>query len=188
MSNLGRWEPWYASLTPDALPRPYGGSASYEMGARWLKDCPTVEDWGCGYGWARQFYAEGQYRGIDGTVTPFADEVADLAVRDAPGAAGIFMRGVVEHDYRWAKILDNAYRSFAQRMCLVLFTPMVLDGPKEIDFVTAIGVPDLSFSYANILDPMRRKAAGSGSIKVLIERLESPDTGYGQETVFLMEK
>lgn len=184
MSNLGKWAPWYDSLTADDKPQPYGASPTYEMGAEWLKDCLTVEDWGCGLGWARQYYRADQYYGVDGTDSPYADEVDDLATRDCDLVPGIFMRGVIEHDYHWEKILDNAYRLFLERMCLVLFTPMVMDGPQELAFVEEIGVPDLSFSWQNIVSSFREHRIRRWDVKVI----ESPHTGYGVETIFRMEK
>lgn len=183
-SNLGKWTPWYGELAPDAAPQAYGDSDAYTIGAEWLKNCAVVEDWGCGLGWAKQFYRPDQYRGVDGTASPFADEVDDLAVRDCDPVPGIFMRGVIEHDYRWDRILVNAYRLFTQRMCLVLFTPMVLRGPKEIAFVEPIGVPDLSFSIRNIVELVRSK----DPISYAMRQIESPNTGYGVETIFFMEK
>lgn len=184
-SNLNKWDPWYKGLTKadKENPQPYGTSPTYEMGAEWLKDCAVVEDWGCGLGWARQFYREDQYVGIDGTKSPYVDEIDDLAVRDCDLVPGIFMRGVIEHDYRWEKILNNAYRLFTQRMCLVLFTPMTRKGPVELDFMKQIGVPDLSFSYHNIIFP-----AYDHEIYWETETIESLGTGYGVETIFYMEK
>lgn len=184
MSNLGRWAPWYSSITAADKPQPYGSSPTYEMGAEWLKDCAVVEDWGCGLGWARQFYKEGQYVGIDGTASPYADEVDDLAVRDSPTVPGIFMRGVIEHDYRWDRVLSNAYRLFTERMCLVLFTPMVMDGPQQLAFVEKIGVPDLSFSWDNITAAFEEHLIRRWDVRVI----ESPHAGYGVETIFRLEK
>jgi hypothetical protein len=183
MSNLGKWAPWYAGLAPDTPAQAYGDSESYRIGAEWLKDCAVVEDWGCGLGWFRQFLPYPlRYVGIDGTASPFPDIVADLAEYTSE-TEGIFMRGVIEHDYQWQKILRNAYKSFTWRMCLVLFTPMVDEGPKEIAFVDEIGVPDLSFSLANVLYPLV-----AGAVVADIREIESPNTGYGGETIFLMEK
>lgn len=186
MTNLGKWEPWYGKLTADDKPQPYGASPTYEMGAEWLKDCAAVEDWGCGLGWARQYYREGQYRGVDGTDSPYADEVGDLATRDCDPVPGIYMRGVIEHDYRWDKILRNACRLFTERMCLVLFTPIVLKGPQELAFVEEIGVPDLAFSHRNIAECL--VGTHGSQIDWDLEVIESPNTGYGVEAVFRMEK
>jgi hypothetical protein len=33
------------------------------------------------------------------------------------------MRHILEHNYEWARVLDNALASFTQRMALILFTP-----------------------------------------------------------------
>ena len=182
MSNLGKWAPWYDQLAPDAEPEPYGATPTYEMGARWLKDCGRVEDWGCGKGWMRTVVRSQQiYIGIDGTSSPFVDEVADL-VDYRSSECGIFMRGVLEHDYRWVQILANAIASFSHRMALVLFTPMIDKGVKEIGFTQELGVPDLSFGQETLM-------VYFGQLPFCAWRdIESPGTAYGVERIYFLEK
>jgi hypothetical protein len=129
---------------------PYGGFRSYEMGAKWLLPCELIEDWGCGKGWLRTLVERDRYRGIDGSVTPFADAVVDLALylSETPG---LFMRHVLEHDWRWAQILDNAVASFTERMALILFTPLG-ETTREIGREAAAHVPVIGFRLEDITD------------------------------------
>lgn len=182
-SNLGKWEPWYKDIPNGSPPRPYGNSPTYEMGAKWLEDCWLVEDWGCGMGWFRLFLKPNQgYIGLDGTLSPFVDYVVDLAKYTAKrNVPGIFMRGVLEHDYNWRTILTNAVESFTHRMCLVLFTPMDRF-PEQLAYNEEIGVPDLSLRMSDVVSII-----DWGGIRWKWEDVQS-DTGYGQERVFYLEK
>jgi hypothetical protein len=71
----------------------------------------------------RKFCDPNAYVGIDGSQSPFADVVTDLAERRTK-SEGIVLRHVLEHDYRWTQILENAVASFTKRICIVLFTPL----------------------------------------------------------------
>lgn len=177
MTNLGKWERWYAMVTD---PEPYGNSPTYAMGAEWL-DGLEIEDWGCGKGWMRNFVDEALYTGIDGSASPFADAVVDLVHYDS-NVEGIFMRHVLEHDWRWFYILGNALRSFTKRMFLVLFTP-TSDVTHEIAWNEDPGVPDISFSIADITH-----ICSLYDVAVTVEAIDSPSTQYGCETIFRMEK
>ena len=64
---------------------------------------------------------------------------------------GIFMRHILEHNYEWARILDNALVSFTKRMALILFTPEQ-EVTQEIAFSSELGVPDIAFGLADITD------------------------------------
>ena len=119
MSSVGAWADHYATLRE---PISYGNEATYQAAADWTSDCVLVEDWGCGMGYLRRFIDPDRYRGIDGSWSPFADEVADLTVYRSH-VEGIVLRGVLEHDYEWVKILDNAVASFIKRLFIALFTP-----------------------------------------------------------------
>jgi hypothetical protein len=181
VSNLGKWAPWYDQLAPDAVPEPYGATPTYEMGARWLELCDVVEDWGCGKGWMRTLVAPERYLGIDGTASPFADVVEDLT-RYVSSASGIFMRGVLEHDYRWERILDGAIKSFRTRMALVLFTPMRDSGTLEIGFTQELGVPDLSLGHDLLMTHFEQLPF------VAWRDVKSPGTAYGVERIYFLEK
>lgn len=177
MNNLGRWDRWYQGLTEE---QPYGDTITYQMGADFLKDCAVIEDWGCGKGWFRKFIPPGKYRGIDGSHSPFAEQIVDLVVYRST-VSGIFMRHVLEHNYGWENILNNALMSFTERMVLVLFTPLS-DETKEIAYADDPGVPDISFSLDELLGIFNEVG-----VKYEYKMLETP-TQYGVETVFFLEK
>jgi hypothetical protein len=183
VSNLGKWAPWYDQLAPDAQPEAYGDSPTYEMGARWLECCDRIEDWGCGKGWLRTLVEPERYVGIDGTAFPFADVVTDLTGYVSE-ASGIFMRGVLEHDYRWPIILIDAVKSFRMRMALVLFTPMSSTDSirDQIGFTEELGVPDLSLPHRLLM------AYFQGLPFVAWRDIESPGTAYGVERIYFLEK
>lgn len=107
MSNVGRWDHIYEGV--DA-PIPYGDTTTYKIGADFLRGCTTIEDWGCGAGWFRTcISADSTYIGVDGSVSRFADRVADLENYQSR-TDGLFMRHVLEHNYAWRKVLVNAVR------------------------------------------------------------------------------
>ena len=178
MGNLGRWDRVYATGLDE--PQPYGDTLTYELGAEWLAGCALIEDWGCGKGWMRNLIQPDRYRGIDGSLTPFADVVVDLADyrSDVPG---VFIRHVLEHDERWPAILDNALASATERLFVALFTPLV-EQTGPIAHNDLIGVPDISFRLADLTD--RITAAGFGWSA---ERLQTA-TQYGSETVLRCER
>lgn len=173
MSSAGKWDRWYRLL--DGSPEPYGLTVTYELGADWLSPCETVEDWGCGKGWMRNHVPAHRYRGIDGSQTPFADVVADLTAYRS-NVAGVFMRHVLEHDWEWRRILDNALASARERFCLILFTPLA-EVTHEIAYAEDPGVPDISFRLADLTDPIA--AAG---FEWFVETLGS-GTQYESETI-----
>ncbi len=186
MSNVGRWDAWYAN---DALSAPgaYADTPTYAMGAEWLKGCPLVEDWGCGRGWMSQLIEPGRYRGIDGSQSPWADEIVDLAEYRSE-VPGIYMRHVLEHNWEWAAILDNAVASFTDRMVLVLFTPLVEDpkesAPVDLEPDAAIeGVPTLSFRESDILARIH-----AGGAYVASRDCIPSAAFYGTETVYYTQK
>ncbi|MFF8293562.1 hypothetical protein ACF068_30745 [Streptomyces sp. NPDC016309] len=149
-NNLGKWDDWYRDLSLAAGPGLYSEPTTYLIAAAFLADVDEVEDWGCGRGGFRRFNVSGGYKGIDGSRTPFADEVEDLrAYRSA--SPGILMRHVIEHNYDWEKVLTGAVESFRKKFCLVLFTPFT-EKTCEIAHNRELGVdvPDLSFAREDI--------------------------------------
>ena len=149
-SNAGKWDVWYQDLKAgDENVRLYGEALTYHMAASFFADIDEVEDWGCGAGGFRRFF-QGRYVGVDGSKTPFADKVADLCDYRSSSEA-ILLRHVLEHDYNWSTILQNAVASFRKKLCLVLFTRFS-DRTVEIAHNRHLGldVPDLSFSRADI--------------------------------------
>lgn len=175
MSNLGRWDRWY-SLLDDT--RPYGDTVTYQLGADWLAGCAVVEDWGCGAGWFKQFVPGADYRGIDGSHSPYADVIADL--RDyRSNVDGIFMRHVLEHDYFWADILTNAVAS-CRRLALVTFTPLLDHGVKVLTVNDDPHVPDIAFSAEVIEQHLTGTTFQRQTIKTA--------TQYGVETIWTVER
>ncbi len=115
-----KWNGWYENLKlTDCGSFKYGDTSTYEMGYNFLESCDKIEDWGCGAGGFKRFFKNlNKYVGVDGSKTPFADIKTDLLIYNS-NVDGIFMRHVLEHNYEWKKILENALKSFTQRMCLV---------------------------------------------------------------------
>lgn len=167
--SLGSWTRWYAG----AKSRPYlidGDDLTYRLGAEWLAGL-EVADWGSGLGWLRNYVPADKYLGIDGTTTPYADVVADLASYDEPSQA-VFMRHVLEHDERWPAILANAVRAAQSKLFLVLYTPLV-PVTKVALYEPTLGVPEIHFALGDILAWLQGK--------VDIEHV-------GSETVFRVTK
>ncbi|MEZ5283923.1 MAG: hypothetical protein R2712_03755 [Vicinamibacterales bacterium] len=176
MSNLGKWSHWYQDVGERA---PYGDTESYRLGAEFLADCPTVEDWGCGRGWFATLRT-GTCISVDGSASPFVDRIVDLEAY-VSRADGIFMRHVLEHNYGWRRILSNALASFTSRMVLVIFTPWSDDETKAIRFVERVGVPDIAFRRQDIVEMLQ-------GLEWELRELTSPAVIYGQEHVFLIHR
>jgi len=177
MSNLGRWAAWY---TPGVTQAPYGASPSYELAAEWL-DGLHIEDWGCGRGWLRHFVPPDRYTGVDGTESPWADVVDDLAVR-VSDVDGIAIRHVLEHDQQWRTILVNACRSARRRIFLAVFTPAGRN--EEIGRTAELDVPDLALSSVDI----ERVAVAAGWSIIRHETIDSPQTFYRAERCWWLER
>lgn len=176
MTNVGLWDKWYKGLTRE-VPESYGDITTYKMGADFLRRCTSIEDWGCGKGFMRTLCNPNAYVGIDGSKTPHADIIDDLAKRRS-SPKGIFMRHVLEHNVAWGSVLDNAIESAQSKLCIVLFTPIV---PQTVQIAwNDIGVPDIAFRIEDITDPMLEKFSVSSM---------TLDTGtqYGEETIIYGE-
>lgn len=173
---LGKWDRWYAGLSE---PTAYGSTVTYEMGAKFL-DGLSVEDWGCGKGWMRTLIPPERYRGIDGSHSPFADQIADLTEYRSQ-TPGLFMRHVLEHNYSWRRVLENAVASFTERMVLVIFTPFG-DITREIAYADDPGVPDISFRLRDLA-----VIFADFEISWTSETIPS-DTQYETETVFYLRR
>jgi hypothetical protein len=176
MTNVGKWAVWYQDLE---APWPYGDTASYHIGSEWLAECALTEDWGCGAGWLRTVIPPERYRGIDGTASSVCDEVVDLNTYRS-SVPGIFMRHVLEHNYTWDRILDNALASFTERMVLILFTPE-RETTEEIAWAEDVGVPDIAFRLVDITERFPE------DVTYAVRRIRSA-TQYGVETIFLLER
>lgn len=183
---MNKWNDWYKNLSINDIGSfRYGETITYELGYKFLKDCSTIEDWGCGAGGFKRFIKEDDnitYRGIDGSITPFANIQTDLTSYTSD-TEGIFMRHVIDHNYEWAKLLDNACKSFTKKMCLILFTPFT-ETTKEIahNLMHGVDVPDISFCKKDITDIL-----DNNNITYKLESINT-STGYGIEHIFYLEK
>lgn len=171
---IGLWDRWNATDEP----QPYGLSDTYWLGAEWLAPCSLIEDWGCGRGYMRTLIEPRRYRGLDGSDSPWTDVVADLRYYRT-ATPGLFMRHVLEHNYGWRDVLENAVASFTQRMFLAIFTPPATT-TTEIAFAEDPGVPDIAFNPADL----EGYFDGVGWTK---EALRTP-TQYGAEVVYRLIK
>jgi len=115
----GKWD--YSAA---AAPAAYGAPDTYRLAAAWLDGCGSVvEDWGCGTAYARQFFTQSRYVGVDGSTSKFADTVADLLTYISPGADGILLRHVLEHNPQWEALLARALGAARRRVAVVLYIP-----------------------------------------------------------------
>ena len=178
-SMLGKWDDWYKDVKEMGSFK-YGNTVTYELAADFLADMAEVEDWGCGTSGFKRFY-KGKYTGIDGSANPFVDKVVDL--RDYHSSVdGIMMRHVLEHNYKWDKVLPNAVDSFNKKFCLILFTPF-MDTTREIahNKKHGVDVPDIAFSRKDI----ERFFEG---LKWRLQDNIRTRTGYRVEHVYYVEK
>jgi beta-1,4-mannosyl-glycoprotein beta-1,4-N-acetylglucosaminyltransferase len=177
-SMLGRWDKWYKDVTKRG-PFKYGNTLTYRLAGEFLKDMGTVEDWGCGTGAFKDFYT-GRYVGVDGSKNPFVNKVVDLReYKSDPD--GIIMRHILEHNYDWRKILDNALSSFKKKFCLVLFTPFVdKTGVIAQNKKYGVDVPDIAFKREDV----------ESKLKGLKWRMEShrTRTQYRIEHIYYIER
>ncbi|MCK9351244.1 MAG: glycosyltransferase domain-containing protein [Candidatus Paceibacterota bacterium] len=178
-SMLGKWDRWYKNVGDMGAFR-YGDTVTYGMAADFMADIEEVEDWGCGTGGFKRFY-KGKYVGVDGSANKFVDKVADLRVYRT-NVDGIVMRHVLEHNYDWKPVLENAVASFNKKLCLIIFTPFS-DATKQVAHNKKYGVdvPDISFSKKDI----------EGCFAGLNFRREEnikTKTGYGVEHIYFIEK
>jgi len=182
-----KWNEWYKDLTCNDLGSfRYGNTVTYEKGYNFLQCCDKIEDWGCGTGGFKTCFINNnnlnKYIGVDGSKTPFADIKADLTSYNS-NVDGIFMRHVLEHNYEWKLILENACKSFKQKMCLVLFTKFS-DETKEIahNLKHGVDVPDISFDKNELINIFKMY-----NIKYELITLNT-DTGYNIEHIFYLNK
>jgi hypothetical protein len=164
MSMIGRWAPLYEGVHER---RAYGAySPTYKAAAEWLAPCVSIEDWGGGLGWFRNFIAPngtgtGTYRLVDGTANDYVHEVADLtSYRPVTKPEGILLRHVAEHNLQWRAIIDNLLASFTKRAVVVVYTPFTDEPTHDLgDDTSGLRVPTISFNSAEFhaaLEPVYR--------------------------------
>lgn len=174
---LGKWDEWYKKINKMGSFR-YGNTPSYQLAEDFLSGL-KVEDWGCGTGGFRRVHTA-EYIGIDGSKNPFVDVVVDLRHYRSK-VPGIMMRHVLEHNYDWEKVLENAVRSFKKRMCIVIFTPFQ-ERTGEIGHNRSVGVnaPTIAFKKEDIEEHF-------GGYKWRLETIKSK-TAYGVENIYYIQK
>jgi hypothetical protein len=174
---IDKWKNWYKREKSPSMKR-YGGIQTYQLAEEFLKDL-DVEDWGCGLCGFKILHMGG-YLGVDGTKTPFTDKVVDLREYRS-NVEGIMMRHVLEHNYDWRKVLDNATQSFTKRMCLVLFTPFQKETKVMAQNIGhGVDVPDIGFKQEDINEYLEK-------FKWHMDTVESK-CHYGIEYIYYIEK
>lgn len=183
MTNVGKWDRHYAE-NPYVIPM--GASPAYKMGAEAFRraGCHAVEDWGCGYGWFEVALGREApqiaYTGVDGSNGPTRRVIDDLVTRTT-SVDGIFMRAVLEHNYDWEALLDNALRSVTKTLVLALFTPFADKPPHvELRFEDDFGVPTLALHEATLYEHFE-------DLTVSTTAFVSPNTAYGIETLITVD-
>lgn len=172
---LGKWDSFYANAT---APFPYGDETTYRKAIDFLDDgCEIIHDWGCGAAFAGTLVKKAQYVGIDGSWSRMAHVIADLREFRNP-SDGILMRHILEHNYEWKKVLENALASFQKKFVLIMFTPFVPE-TKQIA-MNGIGVPDLSFRKEDLTDLFKHLPFREESLQT--------KTQYGVEHIFYITK
>jgi hypothetical protein len=126
-----QWPTLYAT---GGEPSPYDDDATtYMRAGAFLSGPGLVEEWGCATTWGKRFVGA-PYRGVDGAegVDEFWGAVrADLRTYRS-SVPKILMRHVLEHNWEWRAILQNALASFTDRMVLVLFIEPSDDGDFDV--------------------------------------------------------
>lgn len=177
-SNRGKWQSFHQV---NAM---CGDETSYAMGTEWLRNCSFVEDWGCGTGcFSRLMKAvnpQARVIGLDGSPRDGAIEVDLVHHLSQIRPDGIFMRHVLEHNWRWREILDNALQSFKLRMALVLFTELE-DVDRNI-YDHPIGVPVLCLSRRDLEERLNRNGLQFQATTF------SSGTEFGSETIYRIER
>ena len=183
-SNAHKWDGLYAYLPKEPSAFLYGDTVTYRMGAEFLSDCETVEDWGTGAGGFKRFR---QAIGVDGSNTPHADIVADLTEYRS-NVDGIFIRHVLEHNLGWKDILENALSSASKKIVVVLFinpsgfnTAEIKEGTAENKAV-GVDVPNLRLGRRELFNILHQHNL------TITERTLASGTVYGGETMLLIEK
>ena len=177
MTPTGLWDSHYKGIK---APYPYGDETTYKLAAEWVKGCRPVEDWGCGPAYLKQFCEPLTYIGVDGSASPFADVIDDVATRITQ-TEGLVIRHLLEHCYNWADILDNAVASFTKKMVIVLFTPLSAETHVMSTEPEFGDVPNISFSDRDLTDHLE-------GLKWSLEVLPQPTTYFGLETVIRVQR
>lgn len=177
MDPLANWN--YGTTQPF----PYGDETTYKKAIEFLDGPWTITDFGCGTAWAKRFVKRGRYIGVDGSWSFHCDVKADLRSYKCETEA-VLMRHILEHNYDWKVILENALASFQKRMALIMFVPFG-EVTKAIAMNKVGGsqiatVPDIQFKRQDLLDVI-------GTLPYKEETLQTA-TQYGWEHIFYIER
>lgn len=162
----------------------YGHPESYERPMAWMDEIGgTIEDWGCGCAYARKYVQKSTYIGIDGSQNEYADKCGIDLCEYKSDCDCILLRGVLDHNEDWEKILTNAIASFKKRMVLMIFHDLGAETKVILRHADPKfpGVPDLQFSLPDLM-------------KYILPFLVKTETiakckGYpNNETLFYLEK
>jgi len=170
-SMLSKWD--YSGV--DSVCYSDANQESYKKSAEFLGD--SVEDWGCGTGWSKRFFKS--YRGIDGSAHYNVDEIVDLTTYTSTGN-NILIRQVLELNVEWRKVLDNAKKSFKDRLCIVIFTPFTEE--THVAEVEESGISIIYFNKQDVLDYF------PSSEFVVKEEVIKTQQGYNQDWIIYIER
>lgn len=179
-NNVGKWDNWYRHLKPTDAPDAfrYGETETYNIAANFLSDCDIIEDWGVGAGGFLNHCPKAI--GVDGSNTPFAVKKNIDLCEYVSECEAVHMRHVLEHNYEWAKILENAFKSATKKICITFFIPLNEGETIELahNLKHGVDVPDLSISRQEFDDIVDKYNPTGIDIEVLETR-----TGYNIEIV-----
>lgn len=178
-NNVSKWDSWYKKLPDAPSSFNYGETVTYELAAEFLKDCETVEDWGCGAGGFFRYRPDAI--GVDGSNTKFAvkrniDLKSYLSECD-----GVHLRHILEHNYNWDSILKNALISAKKKLVVTLFIPLNDNETTEIanNGIYGVDVPDISICKREFMDIV----TSFNPANIAIDCLKT-STSYGEEQIF----
>jgi hypothetical protein len=182
MSMLNKWN--YQGMGDVC----YGQEIVYQKAKDFLVD--NVEDWGCGMGYAGYYFKT--YKGLDGSLSRAVSKVTDLETYTSQ-ADNIMLRQVLEHNWNWKAILQNAVNSFQKKLFIGIHTPFVATthplcvtfngtvSTNAISMLNQNAIPDISFNMQDIMSYLV-------GLKVTTEEVPTAPFEYGTETIFYVTK
>ena len=156
----------------------YGAETTYQKAGEWLSGM-AVEDWGCGYCFARKYMQS--YIGID-VGCPLADKNVDLKEYHS-SIDGILIRHVLEHDYNWRMIIKNAVESFKKRLCVIFFIP-----PNNVEDLLHSDEATIDCPVLSICKPDFEDILTTGGCTFTSDLLQTGSCPYGLEMIYYVEK
>lgn len=161
----------------------YGHPESYSRPAAWFDEVGGVlEDWGCGCCGMKEHVKVCEYVGIDGSKNDFANKFEDL--REYTSSCDcLLLRGVIDHNEEWEKVLSNAMASFKKRAVVMIFHDL---GPKTKVIIRHSnprypGVIDMQFCLEDLMKHML-------PYLVKVECIPAAQHYPNNETLFYLEK